>query len=73
MGFYDLETARLDMYGKFALRTVESGGPVKGVQTNWMVFVQPSKVKGVFEVRRDNIPYARQCEDRTPARPPRLT
>jgi hypothetical protein len=55
MGFYDMETARLGMYGKFALRTVESGGPVKGVQKNWMVFVQPSKVKGVFEVRRDNI------------------
>ena len=55
MGFYDMETARLGMYGKFALRTVEAGGPVKGVQKNWMVFVQPSKVKGVFEVRRDNI------------------
>jgi hypothetical protein len=25
------------------------------VQKNWMVFVQPYKIKGVFEVRRDNI------------------
>jgi len=55
MGFYDMETAELGMYGKFALRTVESGGPVKGLQKNWMVFVQPSKVKGVFDVRRDHI------------------
>ncbi|MBR0800721.1 hypothetical protein JQ615_35705 [Bradyrhizobium jicamae] len=55
MGFYDKETADLGMYNKFALRTVESGGPVKGVQKNWMVFVQPYKVKGVFEVRRDHI------------------
>lgn len=51
----DMETARLGMNNKFALRTVESGGPVKGVQKNWMVFVQPSKIKGVFEVRRDHI------------------
>jgi len=55
MGFYDLETAKLGMYGKLALRTVESAGPVKGVQRNWMVFVRPANLKGVFEVRRDNI------------------
>ena len=55
MGFYDMETASLGMYGKFALRTVESCGLVKGLQKNWLVFVQPTRIKGVFEVRRDHI------------------
>jgi hypothetical protein len=55
MGFYDIETANLGMYGKLALRTVESGGPVTGVQKNWMVFVRSTGIKGVFEVRRDHI------------------
>jgi hypothetical protein len=55
MGFYDIETANLGMYGKLAFRTVESGGPVTGVQKNWMVFVRSTGLKGVFEVRRDHI------------------
>jgi hypothetical protein len=54
MGFYDLEMAKLGMYGKFALRTVESAGPTKGLQKNWIMFT-PTKLKGVFDVRRDNI------------------
>jgi hypothetical protein len=54
-GQHDTEAEKLSMDGKFALRTVESGGPVVGVQKNWMVFMRPTGVKGVFGVRRDHI------------------
>jgi len=55
MGGLDLQTAQLGMYGKLALRTVESGGPVDGVGKNWLVFIKPTKLKAVFEVNRDKI------------------
>lgn len=54
-GDLDADAKKLGMDGKFALRTVESGGPITGVQKNWMVFMRPTRVKGVFEVRRDHI------------------
>jgi hypothetical protein len=57
MGGLDLQTAQLGMYGKLALRTVESAGPIDGVGKNWLVFVKPTKVKGVFEVNRDKIHF----------------
>jgi hypothetical protein len=55
MGGLDLRSAELGLYNKLALRTVESAGPIDGVGRNWMVFQTPSKLKKVFEVRRDKI------------------
>jgi hypothetical protein len=55
MGGYDLGWARDGMYNKLALKTVESGGPVNGVGQNWFVFVEPTKIKGVFKVNRDKL------------------
>jgi hypothetical protein len=58
MGGLDLSYAKLDMYNHFALRTVESAGPGngdKGLGMNWMVFQRQTKIKKVFQVRRDLI------------------
>jgi hypothetical protein len=61
MGGLDLKSAQQGLYGKFALRSVESagqhsGGIKVGVSQNWLIFL--GKVSGqpkVFEVIRDNI------------------
>ncbi len=61
MGGLDLASAQRGLYGKFALRTVESAGEKSkgiawGVHENWMVFQRPVKGQpGVFEVQRDRI------------------
>lgn len=43
-------------YSPLAMRTVESAGPVKGVGRNWLTFLEPTPIKTVFKVTRDNIP-----------------
>lgn len=61
MGGIDLTTAQQGLYGKFALRSVESagqssGGMKVGVSQNWLIFLGPAKRQPkVFEVIRDNI------------------
>lgn len=59
-GGLDLETARLGLYGKKALRSVESGGPWNGgpgVGKNWMMILGPAKVKNAFVVMRDKMHF----------------
>jgi hypothetical protein len=50
----DLRRKDDDIMGKFALRTVESAGPVDGVGQNWLIFRKQLQ-DGLFEVTRDRI------------------
>jgi len=55
----DLTRANDHMSGNPAVQTYESagewsGGVQRGLHSNWVIFIQATRVKGVFEITRDN-------------------
>ncbi|WP_293864977.1 hypothetical protein [uncultured Alsobacter sp.] len=59
-GGMDWQAAQLGMYGKKALRSVESAGPHNGdhgVDRNWLVILGPGKPKDSLVVMRDKMRF----------------